>query len=211
MTLVSINKVFISPICIKKKKIHRTGDWILIIPYYYPIKKKMKWRFKNKTNDESCTGGEMTLKKSFRSGSLSSLLQVCAHSCFIIFNRSLLSVDWRRSPGERNCRSTIWLPPSDDATQRNTTQPGAISGGAANIGGKTAFEPRRLPEEILSAGDISVCGRDLRAALPHYLLWLPVLHFLPLPLLPLILNSTAAGPAPPPPPPPPWLKTSAPF
>lgn len=100
------------------------------------------------------------------------------------------------------------LPPT---TQRNTTQPGAISGGAANIGGKTAFEPRRLPEEILSAGDISVCGRDLRAALPHYLLWLPVLHFLPLPLLPLILNSTAAGPAPPPPPPPPWLKTSAPF
>lgn len=85
-----------------------------------------------------------------------------------------------------------------NATQRNTTQPGAISGGAANIGGKTAFEPRRLPEEILSAGDISVCGRDLRAALPHYLLWLPVLHFLPLPLLPLILNSAAAAGPPPP-------------
>lgn len=73
------------------------------------------------------------------------------------------------------------LPPSSPPVNYATQRAAAISGAAANMAVTTGAEPRRLPEEILSAADVPVCGRDLWAALPRYLLWLPVLHFPPSP------------------------------
>lgn len=150
----------------------------------------------------------------FHSGSLSSLLQVWAHSCFITFNCNLLSVDWRRSPG-----STIWLPPSDDATQCNATQHSpALSPAAQPISEGKLLSSRAdflrksyLREIFLSAAETS----GLRCLIIYF----GFLFYISSLCLSSLLSSTAPPPLdrlhrpppPPPPPPPPRLKTSAPF
>lgn len=119
MTLVSINKVLISPICIKKKKIRRTGDRILIIPF------KKKWNCDLKTKQMMKVAPE----ERWRSKRASALVRSALSSRFVLTAVSLFSIAtlYLWIDGGVLARETAdlqsgSLPPSDDATQRNTTQ-----------------------------------------------------------------------------------------